>query len=87
MIDDGQIEIGETLSLEEDDVRRGAFEKRLEAMDLIELRGLWQRTRTAAAEARRAGDMAQVILLVRGSKAIQRIADARGEVFAVQRRV
>lgn len=87
MIESTQIEIGDALALEEDDLRRGPLEIRLQAMDLVELRALWQRTRAAAAEARRAGDMARVILLVRGSKTIQRIADARGEVFAVRRRV
>lgn len=75
----------EILILAEDDPRRAEIEVLLQAADLAELRALWRRNRAAAAAARRAGDMAAVILLVRGSKTIQRIADMRGAIFAADR--
>jgi hypothetical protein len=55
----------------------------LNDLDLAALHALWTRNREAAAAARRAGDMARVIDLVRGTKTIQRIAGARGAVFSV----
>ncbi len=78
---DHKADLPETLWFEEDDPRRDGLEAALYAAELTELRALWQRTRAAAAAARRRGDMVQVILLVRGSKTIQRIADERGAVF------
>lgn len=82
-----QPHLPEALSLAENDPRRGEVEAILYAAELAELRALWLRTRGLAAEARRRGDIETVIDLVRGAKTIQRIADARGEVFAVRRHV
>lgn len=76
-------DLAEVLTLVEDDPRRPAIEAVLKTADLAELRALWQRTRAAAATARRQGEMARVIVLVRGTKTLQRIADERGVVFAV----
>jgi hypothetical protein len=81
-----QADLPEVLSLDENDPRRAEVEAVLYIAELAELRALWQRTRAAAAEARRLGDMARVLVLVRGTKTIQRIADERGVLFATEPR-
>jgi hypothetical protein len=66
------------LTIEEADAGRPAIEALLRALSEPELRALWARTRTAAAAARGAGDMARLFRLVRGTKTIQRVAGERG---------
>jgi hypothetical protein len=77
--------VPETLSLGEDDPSRNAVECGLRQLDLGDLKALWLRNHAAASAARRAGEIARVITLVRGAKTIQRIAAARGAVFSVER--
>ena len=73
-----------TLSLADVDPDSQRIEAALEAADLAALKSLWRRNRAAASVARQQGDMAVVIGLVRGTKTIQRIADARGVILSVK---
>jgi len=79
------MELPSVLTLEEDDPGRPAIEAMLRDLAEPELRALWSRTRAGAAEARGAGDMARLFLLVRGTKTIQRIAGGRGILIAAAR--
>jgi len=65
------------LTLEEDDAARPAIEAMLRLLAEPDLRALWAGTRAGAAQARAAGDMARLLLLVRGTKTIQRMAGER----------
>jgi hypothetical protein len=73
------------LTLEEDDPTRLAIEAMLRILAEPDLRALWARTRAGAAQARAAGDMARLFLLVRGTKTIQRIAGERGILIVARR--
>jgi hypothetical protein len=79
------MELPSVLTLEEDDPARPAIEATLRDLAEPDLRALWSRTRSAAAEARGAGDMARLFLLVRGTKTIQRIAGERGILIVAAR--
>ena len=63
------------------DPDRAAKEGGLTAMAEDDLLAVYRRTRQAATAARAAGDMARLYALVRGTKTIQRLADARGLVI------
>lgn len=73
------------LTLEEDDPTRLAIEAMLRILAEHDLRALWARTRAGAAQARAAGDMARLFLLVRGTKTIRRIAGERGILIVARR--
>ena len=73
------------LTLQEDDPARPAIEAMLRNLAELDLRALWARSRAGAAQARAAGDMARLFLLVRGTKTIQRIAGERGILIVARR--
>ena len=69
----------------ERDPDRPAKEAALRLMDGHELMRLYEVTRSAASEARRAGDMEKLYPLARGMKTIQRLAGERGLVIQARR--
>ena len=73
------------LAFEERDPDRPAKEAALRLMDGRELMRLYEVTRSAASEARKAGDMETLYPLARGMKTIQRLADERGLVIRARR--
>lgn len=73
------------LTFSEVDPERPAREARLRAMSGAELLALYDETRKAASDARRAHDMEGLYPLARGLKTIQRIAAERGLVIGARR--
>lgn len=73
------------LTFAEADPERPAREARLRAMSEAELLALYDETRKAASDARRAHDMETLYPLARGMKTIQRIAGERGLVIKARR--
>lgn len=73
------------LTFDHPDSERRAKEAFVRALPEADIRRLYDRTHAAAVEARRAGDMERLYRLVRGTKAIQRIAGERGIIIRARR--
>jgi hypothetical protein len=73
------------LTFAEPDPERQPKEARLQAMTDAELLALYNETRSAASDARKAHDMERLYPLARGMKTIQRIAGERGFVIKARR--
>ena len=73
------------LIFDEPDPDRPAKEAWLRTMGEAELLSIYNDTREAAAEARRAHDMEALYPLARGMKTIQRIAGERGLIIKARR--
>jgi hypothetical protein len=73
------------LTFAEPDPERRAKEAELHTMSDAELLALYNMTRAAASDARKAHDMERLYPLARGLKTIQRIAGQRGWVIKARR--
>ncbi|HEX7775191.1 MAG TPA: hypothetical protein VF449_01535 [Parvibaculum sp.] len=73
------------LTFADPDPERGSKEARLRAMSDAELLALYNETRAAASDARKAHDMERLYPLARGMKTIQRIAGERGVIIKARR--